>query len=65
MKKYEVCFAMCHSEYTNVELDEEDIKGKTEDEIEALIESLAWRQIRQECTEYEAEEIIEIRRVKD
>ena len=64
MKKYEICFAMCHCESTNVELDEEDIKGKTEGEIEALVESLAWRQIRQECIEYEAEEIIEIRRIR-
>ena len=61
--KYEVCFAMCHCEYTEVELDEEDIKEKSEGEIESLVESLAWRQIRQDCTEYDAEEIIEIRRI--
>jgi hypothetical protein len=65
MIKYEVCFAMCHCEYTNVELDEEDIEGKTEGEIEALVESLAWRQIKQECTEYDPDEIIEINKVED
>lgn len=64
MKKFEVCFAMCHCEYTNVELDEKDIKGKTEGEIEALVESLAWRQIRQEYVEYEPDKIIEISRVR-
>lgn len=64
-KRYEVCFSMCHCEYTNVELDEEDIKGKTEGEIEALVESLAWRQIRQECTSYDAEEIVEIEELDD
>lgn len=58
--KYEVNFAMCHCEITEVELDEEDIQGKTEDEIEALVEEIAWQQIRQECTEYEPDEIIEI-----
>lgn len=60
MKKYEVNFAMCHCETTVVELEEEDIEGKTEGEIEALVEEIAWRQIRQECTEYDAEEVIEI-----
>ena len=60
MKKYEVNFAMCHCETTVVELEKEDIKDKTEGEIEALVEEIAWRQIRQECTEYEPDEIIEI-----
>lgn len=63
--KYEVCFSMCHCETTEIELDEEDIKGKSEGEIKALVESLAWKQIRQECTEYDAEEIIETRKVED
>ena len=58
--KYEVNFAMCHSETTIVELEEEDIIDKTKDEIEALVEEIAWQQIRQECTEYDAEEVIEI-----
>ena len=51
MKKYEVCFAMCHCEYTTVELDEEDIEGKTEDEIKVLVRKQAWYQIRRECRE--------------
>lgn len=59
-KRYEVFFQMCHYEYTEVELDEEDIEGKTEGEIEALVENMAWRQIRRECTGYEPEKIIEI-----
>lgn len=63
--KYEVTFAMCHCETTEVELDEEDIERKSEGEIEALVESLAWRQIRQECTEYDADEIIETRKMED
>lgn len=62
--KYEVCFSMCHCETVEIELDAEDIEGKEEGEIEALVESLAWRQIRYECTEYEAEDIIEMRKVK-
>lgn len=60
MKKFEVCFSMCHCEYTEIELDEEDIERKTEEEIECLVENLAWEQIRRECREYEPEEIIEI-----
>lgn len=63
--KYEVNFAMCHCEITEVELDEEDIQGKTEDEIEALVEEIAWQQIRQECTEYDAEEVIEITKIAE
>ena len=59
--KYEVNFAMCHCETTVVELEEKDIEGKTEGEIEDLVEEIAWQQIRQECTEYEPEEIIEMR----
>ena len=59
-KRYEVCFSMCHCEYTNVELDEEDIEGKTESEIEALVEDLAWEQIRREVTDWDPEEIVEI-----
>ena len=62
--KYEVCFSMCHYEYTEVELDEEDIEGKSKEEIEVLVKRLAWKQIRQECTEYDAEEIIEMRRME-
>lgn len=57
--KYEVCFAMCHSETVEIELEAEDVEGKGEGEIEALVESLAWRKIRCECTEWEADEIIE------
>ena len=63
--KYEVCFSMCHCETTKVELDEEDIEGKSEGEIEALVESLARRQIRQEVTEWEAEDMIEMRKMED
>lgn len=58
--EYEVKFAMCHCETTIVELDEEDIKDKTEKEIKDLIEEIAWQQIKQECTEYEPDEVIEI-----
>ena len=61
--KYEVNFAMCHCESTIVELEEEDIIDKTKDEIEDLVEEIAWQQIRQECTKYEPEEIIEIAEV--
>lgn len=64
-KKFEVCFAMCHCEYTEVELDEEDIEDKTEEEINYLVERIAWKQIRQECTEYDAEDIIEIEEIKE
>lgn len=62
--KYEVNFSMCHCESTVVELEEEDIKDKTEGEIEALVEEIAWRQIRQECTAYDPEEVIEIAEVE-
>lgn len=64
-KKYEVCFAMCHCEYTTVELDEEDIEGKTEDEVKALVRKQAWYQISRECTGYEPEEIIEIEEIEE
>ena len=62
--KYEVNFAMCHCESTVVELDEEDIKDKNKDEIKDLIVDIAWDQIRQECTAYEPEELIEIAEVE-
>lgn len=63
--KYEVCFAMCHSETVEIELEAEDVEGKEEGEIEALVESLAWKQIRRECTEYDAEDIIEMNLIED
>lgn len=63
--EYEVCFSMCHCETTVVTLEEEDIEGKTEDEIEILVERLAREQVRQEVTEWEAEDIIEMRKVGD
>lgn len=60
MKKYEICFAMNHAEYVDIELDEDEVKGKTESEIEAIVRKLAWNAIRQECTEWEADDLIEI-----
>ena len=63
--KYEVIFSMCHCETTEVELDEEDVEGKSEGEIEALVESLAWSQIRREHRDYEPDEIIEMERIDD
>jgi hypothetical protein len=63
--RYRVTFSMCHCEITEVELDEEDIEGKSEGEIEALVEGLARRQIRQECTEYDAEDMIEMEEMED
>ena len=42
-RKFEVWFSMCHSERTEIELDEEDIAGKTEGEIESFVEDIAWR----------------------
>ena len=63
--KYRVMFSMCHCETTEVELEEEDIEGKSEGEIEALVESLARRQIRQEVTEWEAEDMLEIEEMED
>ena len=63
--EYEVCFSMCHCETTVVTLEEEDIEGKTKEEIEALVEILARRQIRQEVTEWEADDLIEMRKVEN
>lgn len=63
--KYKVTFTMCHCETTEVELDEEDIEGKSEGEIEALVESLARRQMRQEVTEWEAEDMLEMEKVEE
>lgn len=63
--EYEVCFSMCHCETTVVSLEEEDIEGKTKEEIEALVEILARRQIRQEVTEWEADDLIEMRKVEN
>lgn len=57
---FTVTFSMCHCEQTEVELLQEDLEGKTEEEIKTLVENLAWKQIMQECTEYEAEDLIEI-----
>lgn len=64
-KRYEVCFSMCHCETTSVELDEEDIEGKSEKEIEALVEDMAWEQIKREVTDYDPEEIIEIEELEE
>lgn len=63
--KYEVTFSMCHCETVEIELDVEDIKEKSKDEIEALVENLAWDKIRKECGEYDAEEIIEMEEIED
>jgi hypothetical protein len=57
--KYKVTFAMNYCETTEIELDREDIQGKTEGEIEALVEELAWEQI-QKYSSYDAEKIIQI-----
>ena len=64
-KRYEVCFSMCHCESTNVELDEEDIEGKSEKEIEVLVEDMAWEKIRREVTDWDPEEIIEIEELEE
>ena len=64
-KRYEVCFSMCHCETTTVELDEEDIEEKSEEEIKALVENVAWEQIQQEVTEWDPEEIIEIEELEE
>lgn len=63
--KYEVSIAMCHTEFTIVELEEEDIKDKTEDEIEDFIHWQAMQQIRRECPGYEPETVIEITEIKE
>lgn len=57
---FTVTFSMCHCEQTEVELLPEDLEGKTEEEIETLVENLAWKQIRKECTGYDPEDLIEI-----
>ena len=62
---YEVTFSMCHCETVKIELDAEDVEGKSEGEIEALVESLAWKEIRRSCTEYDAEDIIEISLIEE
>ena len=59
-RTFTVTFSMCHCEQTEVELLQEDLEGKTEEEIETLVENLAWKQIREECTEYDPEDLIEI-----
>lgn len=63
--EYEVVFSMCHCESTTVRLEEEDIEGKYEGEIEALVESLARRQIRQECPSYDVDDIIEMNLIEE
>lgn len=63
--KYGVIFSMCHCETTEVELDAEDIEGLEEEEIKALVESKAWDRIREECTDYDAEDLIEIIEMED
>lgn len=60
MKKI-VNFAMCHNEEVEIELDDEDLKGMSEGEIDSLVESMAWRKIKEECPYYDADEIIEVR----
>ena len=64
-RKFEVWFSMCHSECTEVELDEEDIADKTEGEIECLVEDIACRQIRRECIGYDPDEIISIEEIEE
>lgn len=57
---FTVTFSMCHCEQTEVELSQEDLEDKTEEEIETLVENLAWKQIRKECTDYDPDDLIEI-----
>ena len=63
--KYEVTFAMCHCESTIVNLDEEDIQDLSDYEIENLVEEIARRQIRNEYSMYEVDDLIEIQAEED
>lgn len=61
--EYEVIFSMCHCETVKVELEPDEVEGLSTEEIKELIEQKAWETIRIECTEYEAEDIIEVNEI--
>lgn len=61
--EYEVCFSMCHCETVKVELEPDEVEGLSTAEIKELIEQKAWEAIRIECTEYDAEDIIEVNEI--
>lgn len=54
------CFSMAHCEYVEIELEEDEMDGLTEEEILRLAEDELWKKIRQECTSFDAEDLIEM-----
>ena len=57
--KYEVTFAMCHSETAIVELTPEDIDGLSENEILALVEEEG-REIVTDDSGFDVDEMVEL-----
>ena len=57
--KYEVTFAMCHSETAIVELEPEDIEGLSEDEIYALVEEEGRKLVAYESG-FDVDEMVEL-----
>ena len=57
--KYEVTFAMCHCETAMVELEPEDIKGLSEEEIYALVEEEGGKIVTHESG-FDVDEMVEL-----
>lgn len=59
-RTFKGCFSMCHCEYVEITLESEEMIGLTEEKIFQLAERKLWKQIRQECTDFDAEDLIEM-----
>ena len=61
---YKAIFSMCHCETVEVDLkdwyDTEELDNMTEEELRDKAEEVAWNVIRTDCTEFEAEDLIEM-----
>lgn len=59
-RTFKGCFSMCHCEHVEITLESDEIADLTEEEVLQLAEEELWRAIRQKCTEFEAEDLIEM-----
>lgn len=66
---YKATFSMCHCSTIEVDLkdwyDTEELDNMTEEELKEKAEEMAWSTIRAECTEWEAEELIEMEKEEE
>lgn len=59
-RTFKGCFSMCHCEYVEITLKEDEMADLTEEEVLQLAKEELWDAIRQECKDFEAEDLIEM-----